>query len=229
MIVKQSPNCNHRQGFTAPRFIILHYTGTTAEEADHIYMSPDQVSPHYMIDENGIITRYVDETMRAWHAGKASWDGITDVNSASIGIEVVNGGHEKNLPAFPDIQIDRLIGLIKDIRSRWNIADHDILGHSDIAPGRKIDPGECFPWGALAEAGIGMMPDNTELTGELDTQIELFAALKNWGYDYTDDLEVLVTEFRRHYIPQDFDQPVDMRKIYSAMYSLQEKKKAAVI
>ena len=226
MITKDSPNHNERNGFDAPRFIILHYTGTTHAEADRVYMTPDQVSPHYMIDTDGSVTQYVDETKRAWHAGKSSWDGIIDINSASIGIEIVNGGHDAGLPEFPRAQMDAVVSLIRDIRSRWNINDADILGHSDIAPGRKIDPGENFPWGFLSENGIGLMPDKTDLSGELDTMIELYAALKAWGYDYTDDIDVMITEFRRHYLPDTFGQRIDDAQIYCAVYSLQNKRKA---
>ena len=188
-------------------------------------MTPDRVSPHYMIDMDATITKYVEEDKRSWHAGLSSWAGQKDMNSASIGIEVVNGGHESGLPVFPDAQISGLIELIKDIRSRWSIADHNILGHSDIAPGRKIDPGEHFPWQKLCNAGIGLMPKSIHTSGEIDTPIELFSALRTWGYDYTDDLDLMMREFRRHYLSDDFNAPLDERKLYPAVYSLIEQKK----
>ncbi len=225
IIEKQSPNQNERKDGMKPSMLILHYTGTrTAEEANAVYMTPDQVSPHYMVDVDGTITSYVDEAMRSWHAGKSSWDGETDINSASIGIEIVNGGHENGLPDFPAEQIDALIALIKDIRSRWDIADHLILGHSDIAPGRKIDPGEHFPWRVLHEAGIGLMPRLSHSSGEIDTPVELFSALMQWGYDYTDDFDLMVQEFRRHYLPESFNQQVNEEVLYAAINSLIEQK-----
>lgn len=225
IIEKISPNQNERKDGMKPSMIILHYTGTkTSEEADIIYMTPDKVSPHYMLDRDGKITKYVDEDKRSWHAGLSSWNGIKDVNSASIGIEVVNGGHENGLEEFNADQIETLIELLKDIRSRWNIADHNILGHSDIAPGRKIDPGEKFPWHKLHEAGLGLMPRANHSSGELDTKIELFSALKSWGYDYTDDLDLMITEFRRHYMPESFGKNISDQQVYAALYSLLEQK-----
>lgn len=226
MIEKPSPNFNERKGVTAPYLLILHYTGTrTAEEADAIYMTTDHVSPHYMIDRDGTITKYVDEKNRAWHAGASSWNGFTDINSASIGIEIVNGGHENEFEDFPDIQIDKLIALIKEIRLRWPIPDCNILGHSDVAPGRKIDPGEKFPWSKLQEAGVGLMPQPGYPVSQIDTPVELFAALKEWGYDYTEDLDVLVTEFRRHYLPESFGTKIEDEIVYSAITSLLDQKK----
>lgn len=225
IIKKQSPNQNERKDGMKPSMLILHYTGTkTSEEADAIYMTPDMVSPHYMVDIDGTITSYAKESMRSWHAGKSSWNGINDINSASIGIEVVNGGHENNLPDFEAVQIEALIKLIRDIRSRWNIADHNILGHSDIAPGRKVDPGEHFPWAVLSEAGIGLMPRLSHSSGEVDTPIELFSALKQWGYDYIDDFDLMVLEFSRHYLPEDFGKEIDEQKLYAAINSLIEQK-----
>ena len=225
-IDKKSPNCNERKDGAKPSMLILHYTGTkTAEEADAVYMTPDKVSPHYMIDQNATVTRYVDETLRAWHAGQSSWDGHKDINSVSIGIEVVNGGHDAGLPGFPEVQIKGLIELINDIRSRWNIPDCRVLGHSDIAPGRKIDPGEHFPWHLLQKAGIGLMPRDSLASGQIDTFVELYAALKQWGYDYTDDFDLIVHEFRRHYMPTDFGKSIDREKLYAAIHSLLEQKK----
>ena len=226
LIDKKSPNCNERKDGALPIMLVLHYTGTkTAEEADAVYMTPDQVSPHYMIDQDANVTRYVDETLRAWHAGASSWAEHKDINSISIGIEVVNGGHEAGLPDFPEAQISGLIELINDIRSRWNIPDHMVLGHSDIAPGRKIDPGEHFPWEVLHRAGIGLLPRDSLASGQIDTFVELYAALKEWGYDYSHDFDLIVQEFRRHYIPHDLGKSLDLKKICAAIHSLHEQKK----
>lgn len=221
IIRKESPNFNDRKGRMLPSVLILHYTGTrTEEEADKIYMTPDQVSPHYMINKNGVITSYVAEDKRAWHAGLASWDGKLDINSSSIGIEIVNGGHEFGLEEFPAQQIENLIELIKDIRSRHKIPDYYVLGHSDVAPGRKIDPGEKFPWDVLHKAGIGLMPKDD---GDLDISLE--KAFREFGYDYTLDIDLLKLEFSRHYLFDKFGQATD-EDISRALASLLKQKTA---
>lgn len=155
-----SPNYNaRRSGFDRPHYIIVHYTGMESGAAalTRLCHPAAEVSAHYMIEEDGQIIHLVDETMRAWHAGKSLWNGIEDMNSASIGIELVNGGHDflvnGQLPPYPDEQIQSLITLCIQIMQRWNIPIENILGHSDIAPGRKRDPGEHFPWPAV-RAGI---------------------------------------------------------------------------
>lgn len=192
-----SPNQNERANRQKPSLIILHYTGTkTMTEAHKIYMTDGKVSPHYMIDKDGSIRAYVDEEKRAWHAGKSSWKKDTDINSSSIGIEIVNSGHEHALEEFPKIQIESLIELLHGIIARWDIKPQSILGHSDIAIGRKIDPGEKFPWEALRAVNIGLLPLDCDI-------IFNYAAdrlLTNIGYDPAMDLEARVTEFRRHYL-----------------------------
>lgn len=219
IIEKKSPNQNDRKDGMRPTMLILHYTGTkTEDEADEIYMMPDRVSPHYMINAQGRITQYVEEQKRSWHAGQSSWDGITDINSASVGIEIVNGGHEFGLEDFPEQQIEFLIALINRIKSRWNIPDHYILGHSDVAPGRKIDPGEKFPWKKLNAAGIGLMPQEG---ATLD--VSLADGLKKFGYDYTNDTDILKTEFCRHYLYDRYDQASE-EDVTQALASLLSQK-----
>lgn len=200
-----SLNFDDRAGGQSPSMIILHYTGTrTAEEARHIFASPEaagdygRVSPHYMIDGEGKVYQFVDESKRAWHAGRAAWGDVTDINSASIGIEIWNTGHEFDLEDFIPEQIETLKKLIADIRTRWDIPDRNILGHSDVAPGRKLDPGEKFPWAALAAAGVGVMPN---AQSEPLPQFDFFSMLKAYGYTYTEDKKILLTEFRRHFLP----------------------------
>jgi len=156
-----SPNFDER---TLPvSLLVLHYTGMEngAIALERLCDPNAKVSAHYAIEENGQIFQLVDEDKRAWHAGVSEWQGETNINSASIGIELVNGGHnfpdaQGNLPIFPDIQINALIALCKDIISRHGPLT--LLGHSDIAPDRKIDPGEHFPWQGLAAAGLGFWP-----------------------------------------------------------------------
>lgn len=153
-----SPNFDDR---TLPiSLLVLHYTGMETDPAALARMQdPDaKVSAHYMVEEDGTIFRLVDEDRRAWHAGVSSWRGETDINSNSIGIEIVNGGHDYGLPDFPDVQIMAVIALSKDIMKRNKIIPANVVGHSDIAPERKNDPGEKFPWAGLAAAGVGLFP-----------------------------------------------------------------------
>ena len=201
-------NFDDRADNQPPSMIILHYTGTrTAEEARVRFMdaaptdSYGRLSPHYLIGQYAEIFKFVAEDKRAWHAGRASWGHITDINSASIGIEIWNTGHEHDFEPFMPMQIDALIELINDIRTRWNIPDKNILGHSDVAPGRKIDPGEKFPWAQLSEAGIGLMPTVDVMQPSSLTDDEFFQKLKEFGYSYTEDRAVLLVEFRRHFMP----------------------------
>jgi len=155
IIQARSPNYDDR---TLPvSLLILHYTGmATGEVALERMRDPDaKVSAHYMVETDGRTFQLVDEDKRAWHAGVAEWQGETNINSNSIGIEIVNGGHDHpnadgSLPDFPDMQINVVIALSKDIMKRHG--ELIVLGHSDIAPTRKIDPGENFPWQGLAAA-----------------------------------------------------------------------------
>ncbi len=154
--LQPSPNHNARQGEV--RLLVLHYTGMrTAEEAVRRLCDPSaEVSAHYLVDEDGGILQLVPESRRAWHAGKAYWKGERDINSRSIGIELVNPGHEHGYRRFADAQIEAVIALSRDICGRHEIAPADVLAHSDVAPDRKQDPGELFPWDRLAAAGIGL-------------------------------------------------------------------------
>ncbi len=150
----KSPNFNERIGYDAAVMIVLHYTGMQSAEAalKKLCDPAAEVSAHYVIDEDGTTYQLVDENKRAWHAGVSEWNGETDINSASIGIELVNPGHEFGYREFPPAQMESLATLCKDIMSRHDIGS--ILGHSDIAPGRKQDPGELFDWVWLAKAGV---------------------------------------------------------------------------
>lgn len=198
-----SQNFDERANGQSPSMIIIHYTGTsTADEALSRFRDPaptdsiGRISPHYMIGADAEIYALVDETKRAWHAGRAAWGDCTDINSASIGIEIWNSGHEYNFEDFMPAQIDALMELINDIRTRWQIPDKNILGHSDVAPGRKLDPGEKFPWDKLAAAGIGLMPK-----ANAEPLADFYQGLHAYGYTYTDDKTILLGEFRRHFLP----------------------------
>ena len=154
--VRPSPNFGERRDCIKPDTIILHYTGmATAQGAeDWLCDTRSQVSSHYLVYEDGAVVQMVPEKARAWHAGKSYWHGETDMNSRSVGIEIANPGHDLGYSDFPDVQIDAVIDLCRDIIARWSIRVERVLAHSDIAPSRKIDPGEKFPWRRLAEAGV---------------------------------------------------------------------------
>ncbi|TAL01726.1 MAG: N-acetylmuramoyl-L-alanine amidase [Rhodospirillaceae bacterium] len=159
----RSPNFGPRrpvEGRVGVRHLIIHYTGMKdASEALTRLCDPEAgVSAHYLITEDGTIFSLVDEEARAWHAGAAFWGGVCDLNSTSIGIELVNPGHDLGYRPFPDFQIAALMDLAEEIAARHGLDPKAILGHSDIAPGRKQDPGELFPWVALANRGIGLWP-----------------------------------------------------------------------
>lgn len=227
-----SPNFNDRRDGQKPSMIILHYTGTeSAIEAEQIYRMPDKVAPHYMIYGNGRIAQFVDEGKRAWHAGFGSWGRVTDVNSASIGIEIWNTGHEHLLEDFLPEQIIALINLLSDIRSRHDIPDYHILGHSDVAPGRKIDPGEKFPWETLAAAGFGLMPhvtpeDERIALHWMDQPEQITSALKEYGYSPDVDTDIVLREFRRHFLPDTLDDwGADMKVCSSLAALLRQKRK----
>ncbi len=221
-----SPNFNERTA--PPDMLVLHYTGMrTAKEAlDRMTDPAAEVSAHYCVDEDGTVYRLVPEERRAWHAGVSFWNGDTRLNSASIGIEIVNPGHEFGYRDFPDAQIDSVIGLLDGIRGRWDIPDPRILGHSDIAPARKQDPGERFPWQILAEHGHGLwvnpeVPPNGAMgppLGPGDTGPGVFAlqgALGKLGYNilpggpYDDETATIVTAFQRHWCPEDIATPLE--------------------
>lgn len=154
---RASPNFGERRAGIRPSLLILHYTGMPDGKAaeDWLCDKHSEVSAHYVVHEEGRVVQLVSEEMRAWHAGRSCWHGVEDVNSASIGIEIVNPGHLLGYPDFPEPQIRSLIQLCAGIVQRWAIQPQSILAHSDVAPGRKIDPGEKFPWNMLHAAGIG--------------------------------------------------------------------------
>jgi N-acetylmuramoyl-L-alanine amidase len=154
---RPSPGTGERRDGKRPDILLLHYTGmASAEAACRRLCDPDSgVSCHYLVDEHGGIVQMVEEDMRAWHAGQSFWHGERDINSRSIGIEIHNRGHESDYPDFPEAQMAAVIALCRDILGRHAIAPERVLAHSDIAPRRKLDPGEKFDWRRLHEAGIG--------------------------------------------------------------------------
>lgn len=184
--------------------LVLHYTGMeTGQAALERMCDPDaKVSAHYMVEEDGRVFSLVAEDKRAWHAGLSSWRGITDLNSASIGIEIVNGGHDFGLPDYPDVQIEAVIQLCQDILSRHTIHPLDVIGHSDIAPERKQDPGEKFPWERLAASGVGYWIEDVEEAEAISSTDWVIRNLTACGYDpASGDLETILTAFQRHHCP----------------------------
>ena len=199
MIERPSPNYDERGGAVVD-MLVLHYTGMqTAEAALERLCDPDaKVSAHYTVDESGTVYAHVPEARRAWHAGLSFWAGVSNVNARSIGIELVNPGHEFGYRAFPEAQIASLITLCHGILSRHAIPAARVLGHSDVAPVRKEDPGELFPWKRLAKEGVGLWPERIE--SDLGPE-----ALTRYGYDPEAPEEKIITAFQRHFRPEKLD------------------------
>ncbi|MAW82713.1 MAG: N-acetylmuramoyl-L-alanine amidase [Parvularcula sp.] len=195
--------------------VILHYTGMpTGAEALARLQSPEaKVSAHYLVEENGDVYKLVDEAMRAWHAGVGSWQGDIGINARSIGIEIVNPGHEWGYRDFPDSQIASVIALLKEIRTRHNVRAHHVLGHSDVAPRRKEDPGEKFPWARLAREGLALAPYDGPAEAGLSIAYEdALAALSAIGYDAPQgDHASALLAFQRRFCPQSLGQGFDPR------------------
>ena len=203
-----SPNWNDRQ--LPVSMLVLHYTGMrTADEAMARLCDPQaEVSAHYLIDEDGTVTRLVPEDKRAWHAGRSYWRGITDVNSASIGIELVNPGHEFGYRPFADAQMEALIPLVAEIKARHDIPRANVVGHSDVAPARKLDPGELFDWEMLAGYGLALETPKITLGMPFDNDGALMLALERWGYDIAEP-HAAVAAFQRRWRPRKVDGEVD--------------------
>lgn len=155
----QSPNHNERR-LGPPDMVVIHYTGmkTAAAARARLCDPAAEVSAHWLIDLDGTVEALVPEERRAWHAGVSEWEGERDVNSRSIGIELVNKGHEHGYHPFPEPQMAALEALLSAIMARWRIAARNVVGHEDVAPGRKIDPGEKFDWARLARRGLALRP-----------------------------------------------------------------------
>jgi N-acetylmuramoyl-L-alanine amidase len=200
---RPSPNCNER--LRPVSMLVLHYTGMESAEGalERLCDPAAEVSSHYLVAEDGTVWALVPEEKRAWHAGASFWRGETDVNSASVGIEIVNPGHEFGYRAFPAAQMDAVEALCRAILARHAIAAWNVVGHSDVAPRRKEDPGELFDWRRLARAGIGLFPPPLP-GGTADAA----AALARIGYE-TADLAKTVTAFQRRWRPARLDGALD--------------------
>lgn len=204
-----SPSFDERANGGPIDILLLHYTGmpTAAAALERLCTPEAKVSAHYLIDEGGRITRLVAEGKRAWHAGVSSWAGITDINSRSIGIELVNPGHEFGYRRFPADQIRALAALAGEIVTRHPIPARRVLGHSDVAPARKTDPGELFDWPYLAARGIGAWPETGLVVAPPDAANGP-ALLAAYGYDIA-DLTAAIAAFQRHFRPDRIDGALD--------------------
>jgi N-acetylmuramoyl-L-alanine amidase len=217
--VKPSPNQDER--LLPADILLLHYTGmaSTSAAIERLRDPAAKVSSHYVVEEDGNIIQLVPEVRRAWHAGLSSWEGVSDINSRSIGIEIANPGHSFGYPDFPEAQIAAVIALCRDIVARHGIRADHVLAHSDVAPQRKLDPGEKFPWVRLHRAGVGawvtppLLRSGAALApGDRSLEVfELQAALRDYGYGidatgvYDELTEAVVTAFQRHFRPNCID------------------------
>ncbi|WP_137130232.1 N-acetylmuramoyl-L-alanine amidase [Rhizobium sp. FY34] len=227
--VEPSPNHGERVDGVAPDMLILHYTGMPdhGQALSWLKNVESQVSSHYFVWPDGRVVQMVPEARRAWHAGKSSWAGETDINSRSIGIEIANAGHPGGLPEFPDEQIEAVIALCRDCMARWSIPTERVLGHSDVAPKRKVDPGEKFPWKRLHDNGVGHLVEPGAIRGgryfqrgESGQPIEALQgmlALYGYGVEITGEFcertEGVVEAFQRHFRPALVDGIADMSTI----------------
>lgn len=236
------PSPNHEPRRAGIDMIVLHYTGMASAAACERLCDPGaKVSSHYLVHEDGTIAQLVAEDRRAYHAGVSSWQGTSDINSRSIGIEIVNGGHDFGCPDFPDRQIGAVIRLCRDLQSRFPIPQANVLAHSDVAPSRKQDPGEKFPWGALHAAGIGVwvkpvpisdgvslqMGDKDEGAGKLQTSLRAYG----YGIKVTKIFDKatrdVVTAFQRHFRPERVDGVADRSTVETLKQLLRAKETTA--
>jgi N-acetylmuramoyl-L-alanine amidase len=232
--VAPSPNHGDRRGRTIDA-LVLHYTGMSSGDSALARLRDPaaDVSCHYLVWEDGRIAQLVPEARRAWHAGRSIWAGETDMNAVSIGIEIVNQGHDGGCPPYPDAQIEAVIALCRDIVSRHVIPAARVLAHSDIAPGRKIDPGEWFPWARLAAAGVGLWVEPAPIVDgpvlrpgdEGEAVATLQGMLARLGYDvpasgrFCDVTSSTVSAFQRHWRQASVDGAADVstRQVLAAL------------
>jgi N-acetylmuramoyl-L-alanine amidase len=220
--IAASPNHDERKGVAD--IILLHYTGMEDTQAalQRLCDPESKVSCHYLVDERGIVVQLVPEMRRAWHAGLSSWEGVTDINSRSIGIEIANPGHDFGYPDFPEPQIAAVITLCRDVIGRRAIRPDRVLAHSDVAPSRKSDPGEKFPWRRLYQAGVGLWVEHAPSNSAEDAEIEpaaiadLQRAFARYGYGiavtglHDAATREVVTAFQRHFRPARVDGRPDL-------------------
>jgi N-acetylmuramoyl-L-alanine amidase len=209
-VERPSPNHDARPEGQAVDILLLHYTDMESAEAALARLCDPsaKVSAHYCVDEDGTVCRLVDEARRAWHAGASSWAGAGDINARSIGVELVNPGHSCGYRPFPAVQMAALANLARDILSRHPIPPQRVLGHSDVAPTRKQDPGELFDWAWLAAEGIGLWPAPALPPVDLPGVAQIQAGLARYGYAVPrhgrldEETAAVVAAFQRHFRPE---------------------------
>lgn len=205
-----APSPNYTDRLLPITMIVLHYTGMeTGEGALERLRDPESgVSSHYMVEEDGRIFRLVPDDKRAWHAGKSHWRDVEDVNSASIGIEIVNPGTDWEHHPYTDAQIDAVIRLVAYLKDKYEITRGNIVGHSDIAPARKRDPGERFPWNRLARLRLALPRPTKNLMDPFWTEAGFCLALERFGYDVSNRMAAIVA-FQRRFRPELVDGEID--------------------
>ncbi|MBB5727009.1 N-acetylmuramoyl-L-alanine amidase [Sphingomonas endophytica] len=210
MRCREAPSPSFNERLLPISMIVLHYTGMkTAQEAlDRLRDPAAEVSCHYFVDEDGTITRLVPDDKRAWHAGASHWRGVTDVNSASIGVEIVNPGHDHGYRAFPEPQIEAVIRLVAHLKDMYEITRGNIVGHSDVAPLRKRDPGELFPWHRLARLRLALPRPTKNLVDPMWGEAAFCLALERFGYDVSDRMAAIMA-FQRRFRPELIDGEMD--------------------
>jgi N-acetylmuramoyl-L-alanine amidase len=210
LVHRELPSPNWDERALPVSMAVLHYTEMEREAALQRLTDPEaKVSAHYFISEEGEVVRLVDEAKRAWHAGRSYWRGHRDVNSASIGIELDHPGHALGYRAFAEAQIEALVPLLHAIVRRHDIPRANVVGHSDVAPARKTDPGELFPWDRLAEYHLCLpRPSKLELGDPFDNDGAFYLALERFGYDITDGRKA-VEAFQRRWRPARIDGMID--------------------
>ena len=210
LVHRELPSPNWDERALPVTMVVLHYTEMEREAALERLTDPEaRVSAHYFISEDGEVVRLVDEERRAWHAGASYWRGHKDVNSASIGIELDHPGHALGYREFAEPQIDALVPLLHDIVRRHDIPRANVVGHSDVAPARKTDPGELFPWDRLAEYRLCLpRPEKLSLGDPFDNDGAFYLALERFGYDITEGRKA-VEAFQRRWRPERIDGLID--------------------
>ncbi len=210
MTILDTPSPNFDERTLPISMIVLHYTGMQdGPSALARLRDPEaKVSSHYLVEEDGTVCRLVAEDKRAWHAGRSHWRGTTDINSASVGIEIVNPGHEFGYRPFSEEQIEALLPLVAAIKERHGITRGNVVGHSDIAPTRKRDPGELFPWARLAKLRLALPRPTRNLMDPRWTQGGFLLALERFGYDVANPMAAIMA-FQRRFRPELIDGEID--------------------
>lgn len=210
MKVTDAPSPNFDERMLPISMIVLHYTGMASAEGaiTRLCDAEAKVSAHYLVHEDGEILRMVADEHRAWHAGRSHWRGVTDVNSASIGIEIVNPGHEFGYRPFPEAQVDAVVRLVAHLKDKHEITRGNIVGHSDVAPTRKRDPGELFPWNRLARLRLALPRPTKNLMDPGWSQAGFCLALERFGYDVSNEMAAIMA-FQRRFRPELIDGEID--------------------